>query len=219
MRNGKWGPNSPTLLCGGDQDPTVFFSVNTGTMAAFWAPEPGGPGHRARRQRRHRPVRSRRSRLASSRARRRCSPSTSPLPAVACRRRRRHRQLVQRYHTNVAPFCALAARTFFASSKGTEAMKKLTRRPAGCARHSDRGGRSLPRPPMPTLSSPTRCARESTRFSITSPPTTCGVRSCRRAEPGCQEHSDRLLRIYAQAEFLPGRRACLWCSAGDQDHW
>ncbi len=31
-------PKSPTLLCGGDGDPTVFFSVNTGTMAAFWAP-------------------------------------------------------------------------------------------------------------------------------------------------------------------------------------
>jgi hypothetical protein len=38
LRNGAWAPNAPTLLCGGDQDPTVFFSVNTGTMAAFWSP-------------------------------------------------------------------------------------------------------------------------------------------------------------------------------------
>src|SRR6185437_2857663 len=39
MRSGPWGPMEPTLLCGGDQDPTVFFSINTGVMAAFWAPE------------------------------------------------------------------------------------------------------------------------------------------------------------------------------------
>src|SRR5262249_42031877 len=37
MRNGPWAPEEPTLLCGGDQDPTVFFSVNTQTMQAFWA--------------------------------------------------------------------------------------------------------------------------------------------------------------------------------------
>src|SRR5262249_4108508 len=34
MRSG-WAPLSPMLLCGGDQDPTVFFSVNTGTMQAY----------------------------------------------------------------------------------------------------------------------------------------------------------------------------------------
>jgi hypothetical protein len=32
-----WAPHAPMLLCGGDQDPTVFFSLNTGTMQAFWA--------------------------------------------------------------------------------------------------------------------------------------------------------------------------------------
>src|SRR6266403_4771629 len=36
--NAGWAPTSPTLLCGGDADPTVFYSVNTGTMAAFWSP-------------------------------------------------------------------------------------------------------------------------------------------------------------------------------------
>ena len=40
LRNGAWFPRSPTLMCGGDQDPTVFYSVNTGTMAAFWAGVP-----------------------------------------------------------------------------------------------------------------------------------------------------------------------------------
>jgi hypothetical protein len=42
MRNGSWAPSSPTLLCGGEKDPTVFFSVDTGTMAAFWAALPLG---------------------------------------------------------------------------------------------------------------------------------------------------------------------------------
>ena len=42
MRNGSWAPNSPTLMCGGENDPTVFFSVDTGTMAAFWSTLPAG---------------------------------------------------------------------------------------------------------------------------------------------------------------------------------
>ncbi len=32
-------PTSPTLLCGGDQDPTVFYSVNTGAMQNLWTAE------------------------------------------------------------------------------------------------------------------------------------------------------------------------------------
>src|SRR5208283_162747 len=42
LRNGAWAPMEPTLLCGGDQDPTVYFSVNTETMAAFWSALPAG---------------------------------------------------------------------------------------------------------------------------------------------------------------------------------
>ena len=42
MRNGSWAPNSPTLLCGGENDPTVFFAVDTGTMTAFWSTLPAG---------------------------------------------------------------------------------------------------------------------------------------------------------------------------------
>src|SRR6202140_2723176 len=38
LRSGPWAPNSPTLLCGGDAGPTVFFPVNTGVMATFWGP-------------------------------------------------------------------------------------------------------------------------------------------------------------------------------------
>jgi S-formylglutathione hydrolase FrmB len=38
LRTG-WAPNSPTLMCGGDADPTVFFSVNTQIMQAYFASE------------------------------------------------------------------------------------------------------------------------------------------------------------------------------------
>lgn len=37
-----WVPTSPMLLCGGDQDPTVFFSVNTGVMQGYWSALPPG---------------------------------------------------------------------------------------------------------------------------------------------------------------------------------
>jgi len=114
MRGGPWGPMEPTLLCGGGNDPTVFFSINTGVMAAFWAAEvqahivsvldvdatPAGPfqaiqaGFKA----------SQAQLLAfyESAAGGGLSPQAAQL------------QLVQGYHTNVAPFCALAARSFFA---------------------------------------------------------------------------------------------------------
>jgi hypothetical protein len=37
-----WAPNKPTLLCGGNADPTIYFSVNALTMQAFWAALPPG---------------------------------------------------------------------------------------------------------------------------------------------------------------------------------
>ena len=113
LRNGGWSPSSPTLLCGGDQDPTVFFSVNTGTMATFWSPlvqaglitvldvsaTPSGPfaavqtGFQA----------SQASLLAfyQTAAGGGLSLANAEL------------QLVENYHENVAPFCAAAARAFF----------------------------------------------------------------------------------------------------------
>jgi pimeloyl-ACP methyl ester carboxylesterase len=36
-----WAPASPTLLCGGDQDPTVYF-LNATTMQAYWSALPAG---------------------------------------------------------------------------------------------------------------------------------------------------------------------------------
>jgi hypothetical protein len=40
LRN--WIPQKPVLMCGGDADPTVFFSVNTQVMQQYWAALPAG---------------------------------------------------------------------------------------------------------------------------------------------------------------------------------
>ncbi len=113
LRAGPWAPHSPTLLCGGDADPTVFFSVNTGTMAAFWSPlvqaglitvldvngTPAGPfaevqaGFQA-------------SQLALFQFYQ-SSAGGSLSPQAA------QQLIVQGYHAAVAPFCAAAARAFF----------------------------------------------------------------------------------------------------------
>ena len=37
LRNGGWVPSEPTLMCGGENDPTVFFPEDTGIMATFWS--------------------------------------------------------------------------------------------------------------------------------------------------------------------------------------
>jgi acetyl esterase/lipase len=114
MRNPAWGPRVPTLLCGGDKDPTVFFSINTGTMAAFWAPEvqagivtvldvnatPAGPF--APIQTAFQTSQAQLLAFYESTAGGGLSPQAATL------------QVVEGYHTNVAPFCSLAARSFFA---------------------------------------------------------------------------------------------------------
>ena len=112
LRNGGWAPASPTLLCGGDQDPTVFFSVNTGTMAAFWSALPAGlvtvldvngtpAGPFAPIQTGF--IANQAQLLAFYQ-----SAAGGSLSLAAS-----EEQLVQGYHRNVAPFCALAARSFF----------------------------------------------------------------------------------------------------------
>lgn len=113
MRSGQWMPAEPTLLCGGDQDPTVFFSVNTGTMAAFWSALPPGAvtvldvgaapaGPFAPIQAGFQASQSALLGFYESAAGGGLSPAAA------------QQQLVLGYHTNVAPFCALAARSFFA---------------------------------------------------------------------------------------------------------
>ncbi len=113
LRNGGWAPTSPTLLCGGDQDPTVFYSVNTETMAAFWSAQvasglitvldvnaaPAGPFAAIQTGF----IENQAALLALYQTS--AGGSLSPAAAAA--------QLEENYHTNVAPFCALAARSFF----------------------------------------------------------------------------------------------------------
>ena len=120
LRNGGWAPTSPTLLCGGDLDPTVFFSVNTETMAAFWPDQVaaglitvldvnGTPaGAFAALQAGF--IGSQAELLAFYQ-----SPAGGSLsPAAAAE------QLVIGYHTAVAPFCSVAARSFFSQFVGVQ---------------------------------------------------------------------------------------------------
>lgn len=118
MRNGNWAPTSPTLLCGGDQDPTVFYSVNTETMAAFWKAQvdaglitvvdvngaPAGPFAPIQTAF----VESQDALLAFYQ-----TPAGGGLSPQAAQQ-----QLVIGYHTAVAPFCAAAARAFFSNFLG-----------------------------------------------------------------------------------------------------
>jgi hypothetical protein len=113
MRTGPWAPAEPTLLCGGDQDPTVFFSVNTQTMQAFWSTSPaaayisvldvnGTPTA---------PWATLQTEFQASQAQLLAFYESTAggglSPAAA------EEQVIASYHTNVAPFCSLAARLFF----------------------------------------------------------------------------------------------------------
>lgn len=111
LRTG-WYPKSPTLLCGGDQDPTVFFSVNTGTMAAYWSTLPAGlvtvldvnatpSGPFAELQTAFQA--SEAAELAYYQ-----SAAGGGLSLAAA-----EAQVIEGYHSAVAPFCAAAARAFF----------------------------------------------------------------------------------------------------------
>lgn len=112
LRNGSWVPSAPTLLCGGDQDPTVFFSVNTQTMAAYWTGLPTGlvtvldvnatpSGTFALLQGEFQASEAQTLAFYESAA----GGSLSPAAAQA--------QVTQGYHSAVAPFCTYAARAFF----------------------------------------------------------------------------------------------------------
>jgi hypothetical protein len=100
MRNGGWSPKEPMLLCGGDQDPTVFFQ-NTQIMAAWWSPyvqgglvsvldlngTPGGPFA-----------------VLQGAFQNTYAQLVAANGAAA----------IEAYHTTEQPFCMVAARGFFA---------------------------------------------------------------------------------------------------------
>ncbi len=120
LRTGAWAPTSPTLLCGGDQDPTVFYAVNTGTMAAFWDAQvsaglisvldvnavPSGPFAALQSGF----IASQAAQLAFFE-----SAAGGGLSAAAAAQK-----VIQNYHSAVAPFCSVAARSFFGNFLGVQ---------------------------------------------------------------------------------------------------
>jgi hypothetical protein len=112
MRNGSWSPTAHTLLCGGGNDPTVFFSVDTETMAAFWPtgtvtvlnvdPSVAPSGPYAAIQAEFQASQAQELALLQTAA----GGGLTPLAA--------EEELLENYHgASVPPFCTLAARTFF----------------------------------------------------------------------------------------------------------
>jgi predicted esterase len=98
-----WIPKSPLLMCGGDQDPTVFFNINTGTMQAFWSALPAGLVTVLDVNGTVNP--------ASPFAPLQVGFQTALAGLLASGGQT---AVVQNYHVTVAPFCTVAARGFFA---------------------------------------------------------------------------------------------------------
>jgi hypothetical protein len=120
MRTG-WAPTVPTLLCGGDADPTVFFSVNTLTMQAYWNTQvteglvtvldvgatPTSTAGFGLIQ----------AAFLTSQAELLAYYQTAAGGGLSLAAATT--AVVENYHTNVAPFCALAARSFFDTILGS----------------------------------------------------------------------------------------------------
>jgi hypothetical protein len=102
MRAGGWSPQEPMLMCGGDQDPTVFFQ-NEQIMAALWTPFVAGG-------------------LVSVLDLNGAPQAGNPFAPLQVALQQTEAQLitangpaaVASFHTIEAPFCLVAARGFFA---------------------------------------------------------------------------------------------------------
>jgi hypothetical protein len=104
LRNPAWVPGAPLLMCGGVNDPTVFF-LNAQIMQAFWQPLPLPAGLIT---------------LLNV-----DNPTPNPLDPFAALEvgftttygalvtAEGAQNAIQQYHTTVAPFCTAAARGFF----------------------------------------------------------------------------------------------------------
>lgn len=115
-----WGPlapSAPLLMCGGENDPTVFYSVDTLTMAAYWSGVPtvstldvdpaGGPSG---------PYAAIQSVFQTNEAEELAylqTPAGGGLSAQMA-----EVDLAADYHETVAPYCALAMRAFFSNFTG-----------------------------------------------------------------------------------------------------
>ena len=102
MRATPWFPQEPMLMCGGDQDPTVYFQ-NTQIMAALWSPYVTAG-------------------LVSVLDLNAAPQAGNPFAPLQVALQQTEAQLlaanglqgVASYHTTEAPFCMVAARGFFA---------------------------------------------------------------------------------------------------------
>ena len=102
MRSGGWSPQEPMLMCGGDQDPTVYFQ-NTQIMAALWTPYVAGG-------------------LVSVLDLNGTPQAGNPFAPLQAALQQEEAQLlaangvaaVASFHSTEAPFCMVAARGFFA---------------------------------------------------------------------------------------------------------
>jgi len=102
MRSGGWSPQEPMLMCGGDQDPTVYFQ-NAQIMAALWTPFVTGG-------------------LVSVLDLNGAPQAGSPFAPLQVALQQTEAQLiaaggpsaVASFHATEAPFCLVAARGFFA---------------------------------------------------------------------------------------------------------
>ncbi len=100
MRNGGWYPTEPMLMCGGDQDPTVFFT-NTEIMAAEWSGLPPGAVS----------VLDLNGTPSGAFAQLQGAFQATYAGLVTAEGAG---TAIQSYHTTEAPFCMVAARGFFA---------------------------------------------------------------------------------------------------------
>ncbi len=106
LRN--WVPTAPMLMCGGHQDPVVFFPVNTSVMQGFWtfvAPAPPGVVNVLDVDSTPNPP--------SGAAQIGFGQAEAAIFAGAGGGAAGQQAVVATYHGTVAPFCAAAARGFF----------------------------------------------------------------------------------------------------------
>jgi acetyl esterase/lipase len=114
LRNGDWAPHSPTLLCGGMNDPTVFFPLNTQVMQAYWsalAPNPVTVLDVNATPTPNDPFATIEGAFLANQAQLLAfyqTPAGGGLTLLQATQK-----LVQGYHTAVSPFCTVAARSFF----------------------------------------------------------------------------------------------------------
>ena len=112
LRNPAWAPAEPTLLCGGDQDPTVFFQLNTQVMQSFWSGLPAGALTVVDVD----PTLGTNSNPSIAELQGAFQQTLAGIAGAAVSAGATdggQSAVVQAYHTTVAPFCAVVARTFF----------------------------------------------------------------------------------------------------------